>query len=82
MTTIFGYLEPTLFTIGLLLVLLALFQYIQRTQDYQSIWRVLLNKLKEGFTLAEFKIYRLGVAILIFGLVIRLVNQIFFPSYW
>jgi len=66
----------------LALVSFALYQYIRRTQDYQSIWRVLLNKLKEGFTLAEFKIYRLGIAILIFGLVIRLVNQIFFPAHW
>lgn len=75
-------LEPAAFTIGVLLILTALFKYTQRTNDYQSIWRVLINKLKDGFNIAEFKIYRTGVSILIFGLVIRLVNQIFFPSYW
>jgi len=82
MITVLNYLESSLFMVGLGLVLFALFQYIKRTKDYQSVWRVLLNKLKDGFTLAEFKIYRLGVAILVFGLAIRLINQIFFPTQW
>jgi len=82
MIQLLNVLEPAAFIIGLILTLTALFKYTQRTQDYQSVWRVLINKLKNGFNIAEFKIYRLGVSILIFGLVLRLVNQIFFPSYW
>ncbi len=77
-----SFLEPAAFTVGILLTLTALFKYTQRTQDYQSIWRVLVNKLKNGFNIAEFKIYRMGILILMFGLVLRLINQIFFPSYW
>tara|TARA_B110000046_G_C12803974_1_gene318408 strand:+ start:288 stop:536 length:249 start_codon:yes stop_codon:yes gene_type:complete len=82
MMTLFGYLEPAAFILGIGLVLIALFKYTQRTKDYGSVWRVMVNKLKDGFTIDEFKYYRLGVVILIFGLVVRLVNQIFFPSYW
>lgn len=82
MMTIFSYLEPAAFSVGLVLVFIALFKYTQRTKDYGSIWRVVLNKLKNGFNLEEFKIYRLGAIILIFGLIVRLINQIFFPSYW
>ena len=82
MMTFFGYLEPAAFTTGLVLILIALFKYTQRTKDYGSGWRVMINKLKDGFTLDEFKFYRLGIVILVFGLIIRLVNQIFFPSYW
>ena len=77
-----SFLEIAAFTTGILLILIALFKYTQRTQDYQSVWRVLINKLKNGFNMTEFKIYRLGISILVFGLVLRLINQIFFPSYW
>lgn len=80
MTQILGFLEPALLILGLLLVLTALAKYTKRTGDYQSIIRVMVNQLKDGFTLAEFKIYRLGVVILILTLVIRFVNQLFFPS--
>lgn len=75
-------LEPAAFTVGLILVLTALFKYTQRTQDYQSVWRVLVNKLKDGFNIAEYKFYRAGLLVLSFGLIVRLANQIFFPSYW
>jgi len=81
MMQILTVLEPAAFILGLLLTLTALFKYTQRTQDYQSVWRVLINKLKDGFTIAEFKLYRLGISILLVGLVLRLINQIFFPSY-
>lgn len=76
-----NYIEPAIFIIGLLLVIIAVIKYTKRTKDYGSIWRVVLNQLKDGFIIDEFKIYRLGVMILIFGLIIRLTNQIFLPSY-
>jgi len=82
MIQLLGFLETAAFISALLLILTALFKYTQRTHDYQSVWRVLINQLKDGFNIAEFKLYRLGVSIAVFGLVLRLVNQIFFPSYW
>jgi len=75
-----GYLEPLLFALGCLLVLTALAKYTLRTKDYQSIIRVMVNQLKDGFVMAEFKIYRAGVLLLIVALVIRFINQLFFPS--
>ncbi|MDP2562492.1 hypothetical protein [Psychrobium sp. 1_MG-2023] len=75
-------LETLLFTAGILLILTALFKYTKRTEDYQSVWRVFVNKLKHGFDIAEFKFYRAGVLVLVTALILRLVNQIFFPSYW
>jgi|GEM_PF-1923055 len=81
MIQLLAVLEPATFILGLLLVLTALFQYVQRTNDYHGIWRILINKLKDGFIVSEFKIYRLGVSILLIGLVLRLINHIFFPSY-
>jgi len=81
MMQLLSFLEIGAFTAAVLLILTALYKYTQRTQDYQSVWRVLINKLKDGFNIAEFRLYRLGISIAIFGLVLRLVNQIFFPSY-
>lgn len=75
-----GFLESALLIIGLLLVITALAKYTIRTGDYQSIIRVMVNQLKDGFSMAEFKIYRLGVMILIVTLVFRFINQLFFPS--
>ena len=72
--------ELILFTLGILLVLTAMIKYSMRTADYQCVWRVFVKKLKNGFTISEFKIYRLGVATLIFALILRLLNQILFPS--
>jgi len=40
----------------------------------------MVNQLKDGFVMAEFKIYRAGVLLLIAALVIRFINQLFFPS--
>lgn len=77
---IFGLLESTLLIVGLLLVLIALAKYTRRTGDYQSIIRVMVNQLKDGFTQAEFKLYRLGVVLLIVTLVIRFINRLLFPS--
>ncbi|NRA55155.1 MAG: hypothetical protein HRU23_13510 [Gammaproteobacteria bacterium] len=73
-------LEPGLFALGGLLVITALAKYTLRTGDYQSIIRVMVNQLKDGFAMTEFKIYRLGVVLLIIALVIRFINQLFFPS--
>ena len=73
-------LEFVLFISGILLILVALIKYTRRSQDYQSFWRVFVNRLKEGFSIAEFKLYRLGVALLIFALLVRFANQLFFPS--
>jgi hypothetical protein len=75
-----GFLESALLIIGLLLVITALAKYTIRTGDYQSIIRVMVNQLKDGFSMAEFKIYRLGVMLLIVTLVFRFINQLFFPS--
>ncbi|NRA70419.1 MAG: hypothetical protein HRU24_05300 [Gammaproteobacteria bacterium] len=75
-----GFLETFLLVSGLALVIVALVRYTSRTKDYGSIIRVMVNQLKEGFSIAEFKLYRLGVMLLIATLVIRFVNQLLFPS--
>ncbi len=80
MMQILGLVESALLFTGLTLVIVALVKYTKRTGDYQSIIRVMVNQLKDGFSLAEFKIYRIGVVLLIVTLVIRFINQFLFPS--
>ena len=80
MMQILGLVESALLFTGLTLVIVALVKYTKRTGDYQSIIRVMVNQLKDGFSLAEFKIYRIGVVLLIVTLVIRFINQFMFPS--
>ncbi|NRA82603.1 MAG: hypothetical protein HRU22_02110 [Gammaproteobacteria bacterium] len=80
MMKILGLVESALLFTGLTLVIVALVKYTKRTGDYQSIIRVMVNQLKDGFSLAEFKIYRIGVVLLIVTLVIRFINQFMFPS--
>lgn len=71
--------EYALFTVGILLILYALFCYMRRTGDYQGFWRVFVNRLKDGFIIAEFKFYRAGVLLLIFGILMRFINLVLFP---
>ena len=80
MMQILGLVESALLFTGLTLVIVALVKYTKRTGDYQIIIRVMVNQLKDGFSLAEFKIYRIGVVLLIVTLVIRFINQFLFPS--
>lgn len=71
--------ENLILTLGVALTLYALIRYVMRTKDYQGFWRIFINRLKDGFIIAEFKYYRAGILLLILGVLLRFVNLLLFP---
>ncbi|MBY5946289.1 hypothetical protein [Photobacterium rosenbergii] len=70
--------EYVLILAGLVLVGNGIILYGRRTSDWTGVLKMFYNRI--GMSASEFKWYRLGVAALVLGVIIRIVNLMFWPS--
>ncbi|PSW15715.1 hypothetical protein C9J01_01475 [Photobacterium rosenbergii] len=70
--------EYVLILAGLVLVGNGIILYGRRTSDWTGVLKMFYNRI--GMSAVEFKWYRLGVAALVLGVIIRIVNLTFWPS--
>ncbi|WP_028116854.1 hypothetical protein [Ferrimonas senticii] len=59
--------------LGALLVLASLGKYIQRSGNWHGIWQIWIGQLKD-FNVAEYRLFRSAVLILLFAVVLRIIN--------
>ncbi|MGF1734645.1 hypothetical protein [Photobacterium satsumensis] len=70
--------EYLLILAGLAMVVNGIIIYGRRTSDWTGVLKMFYNRI--GMSVEEFKWYRLGVASLILGVIIRIVNLTFWPA--
>ena len=70
--------EYVLILAGLVLVGNGIILYGRRTSDWTGVLKMFYNRI--GMSAAEFKWYRLGVAALVLGVIVRIVNLTFWPA--
>ncbi|KHT61894.1 membrane protein [Photobacterium gaetbulicola] len=69
--------EYLLILAGLAMVGNGIILYGRRTSDWTGILKMFYNRI--GMSVQEFKWYRLGVASLVLGVVVRILNLTFWP---
>ena len=77
METLLVVVEKALLLFGLASVLLSLFTYGKRSQDWKGVATVFYKRV--NMTLSEFKCYKLGVSLLILAVVLRIVVLTIWP---
>ncbi|WP_428468883.1 hypothetical protein [Photobacterium minamisatsumaniensis] len=69
--------QMALLVVGLAMVTVSIAQYGKRTHDWGGIVKMFYKRVE--MTSGEYKSYRLGIALLVIGVVIRIVNLTFWP---
>lgn len=69
------YLQGALLALGMVLVLVAYSQYIRRTGDWVGVLRFWRRGM--ALSVAEFKIQRAGLMVMILAVVLRFVSVLF-----
>ncbi|QUJ70481.1 hypothetical protein KDD30_20530 (plasmid) [Photobacterium sp. GJ3] len=69
--------EWTLLIVGLLLILTSMANYGRRTKDWGGLVTMFYKRV--SMTAKEYNFYRFGVAAVVLGIVLRMVNLIFWP---
>ena len=63
---------------GLVMVGNGIILYGRRTSDWTGVLKMFYNRI--GMSADEFKWYRLGVALLVVGVIVRIANLTFWPA--
>ncbi|MGF1755502.1 hypothetical protein L4C33_18130 [Vibrio makurazakiensis] len=71
--------EKMLLVLGVLFVLTGVMQYGKRSQDWKGVVTMFYKRIPMNVT--EFKWYRLGIASLVFAVILKFALLIFWPSY-
>lgn len=75
--TTMSFAEMILIVSGLLLITKSVMQYGKRTSDWSGVVKMFYKRV--GMDTAEYKWYRLGVSCFVVGVIVRVVNLIFWP---
>ncbi|PSW21834.1 hypothetical protein C9I98_00780 [Photobacterium sanctipauli] len=70
-------LQMALLVVGLAMVGASIAQYGKRTHDWAGVVKMFYKRVE--MTTSEYKSYRLGVALFVLGVVVRIVNLTFWP---
>ena len=71
--------EKGMLVLGALLVLTSVMQYGKRSSDWKGVITMFYKRIP--MSVAEYKWYRLGIALLVFAVIIRFALLILWPSY-
>lgn len=69
--------EKSILVIGIGLILMSLYQYGRRSQDWKGVVTVFYKRVE--MTAQEFKFYKLGVSMVIFAVILRIAALTFWP---
>lgn len=75
--TLVLFIEKTILIAGVGLILLSLFEYGKRSQDWKGMVTVFFKRVE--MTVREFKFYKFGVSLVIFAVVLRVAALTFWP---
>ncbi|MBW3695706.1 hypothetical protein EK599_08360 [Vibrio sp. T187] len=71
--------EKGMLLLGALFVLTSVMQYGKRSQDWKGVITMFYKRIP--MSVAEYKWYRLGIALLVFAVILRFALLILWPSY-
>ncbi|MEZ9857380.1 hypothetical protein AB4381_02720 [Vibrio splendidus] len=71
--------EKGMLVLGALFVLTSMMHYGRRSSDWKGVITMFYKRIP--MSIAEYKWYRLGIALLVFAVVIRFALLILWPSY-
>ncbi|MEO9494741.1 MAG: hypothetical protein ABJG42_09665 [Vibrio splendidus] len=71
--------EKGMLVLGALFVFTSMMQYGRRSSDWKGVITMFYKRIP--MSIAEYKWYRLGIALLVFAVVIRFALLILWPSY-
>ncbi|PMH44550.1 hypothetical protein BCU68_03350 [Vibrio sp. 10N.286.49.B3] len=71
--------EKAILLFGIAFVLIGVIQYGKRSQDWAGIATMFYKRVP--LTTSEYKWYRLGIAFLIFAVILRFIVLILWPQY-
>ncbi|CAK2034157.1 hypothetical protein [Vibrio crassostreae] len=71
--------EKGMLVLGTLFVLTSMMQYGRRSSDWKGVITMFYKRIP--MNIAEYKWYRLGIALLVFAVIIRFALLILWPSY-
>jgi len=71
------WIEKSILLTGILFVTMGVFQYGRRSQDWKGVVTMFYKRIP--MSISEFKWYRLGIALLVFAVIIRIAGLIFWP---
>jgi len=74
---LFG-LEKTLLLVGIVCVLTGMVRYGKRSQDWKGVATMFYKRIH--MSVAEYKWYRLGVAMIVLAIALRIVLLTFWPA--
>lgn len=77
-TTLF-WIEKSILLAGILLVVTGIMRYGKRSQDWRSVATMFYKRVP--MTIDEYKWYRLGMALVVFAFVLRIILLTLWPNY-
>ncbi|MGF1690944.1 hypothetical protein [Photobacterium kagoshimensis] len=72
-------IEMLLITIGVLMIVKSMLQFGLRTKNWLGVVTMFYKRI--GMDVAEYRWYRMGVASFVLGVIVRIVNLVFWPEY-
>ncbi|QXO15890.1 MULTISPECIES: hypothetical protein [Vibrio] len=77
-TTLF-WIEKAVLVAGIVFVLTGITQYGKRSHDWKGVVTMFYKRIP--MTVAEYKWYRLGIAMVVFAVVLRIIVLTLWPGY-
>uniref|UniRef100_A0A5Q0TJT8 Uncharacterized protein n=2 Tax=Vibrio algicola TaxID=2662262 RepID=A0A5Q0TJT8_9VIBR len=77
METIVLVIEKSFLFVGISLILMSMVQYGKRSQDWKGLATIFYKRVE--MSVGEFKYYKLGVSLVVFAVVLRILCLTFWP---
>ncbi|WP_238928427.1 hypothetical protein [Vibrio sp. S17_S38] len=70
-------IEKSFLLIGIVLILISMMQYGKRSQDWKGLVTIFYKRVE--MSVSEFKYYKLGVSLVIFAVILRILFLTLWP---
>ncbi|MDW6094717.1 hypothetical protein [Vibrio rhizosphaerae] len=72
------WLEKSLLTLGIILIVMSMIRYGKRSQDWRGVATMFFKRIP--MTIEEYRRYRFGVVLVVLAVLLRIVTLTLWPS--
>ncbi|SHE38090.1 hypothetical protein [Vibrio gazogenes] len=72
------WLEKSMLTLGIILIVMSMIRYGKRSQDWRGIATMFFKRIP--MTIEEYRHYRFGVALVVLAVLLRIVTLTLWPT--
>ncbi|WNJ97802.1 hypothetical protein RND59_16885 [Vibrio ruber] len=72
------WLEKSLLTLGIILIVMSMIRYGRRSQDWRGVATMFFKRIP--MTIEEYRRYRFGVALVVLAVLLRIVTLTLWPT--